>query len=144
MFMKEELKEIFDGVLKKLPLTIFCGLGVGFFTLLLTGIRELNNIKIVHENAFNSIISHNPFLFWISFLVGVLWSNSIIKEIRILSFRKAMYRMPIILIWLIAMLLLNKWQPITACKQYCLAAGATKGNIAYTQNVMRNIKFYAC
>jgi hypothetical protein len=24
----------------------------------------------------------------------------------------------------------------TACKQYCLAAGATQGNIAYTQNVM--------
>jgi hypothetical protein len=26
-------------------------------------------------------------------------------------------------------------QLITACKQYCLAAGATQGNIAYTQNV---------
>ena len=26
-------------------------------------------------------------------------------------------------------------QPLTACKQYCLAAGATQGNIAYTQNV---------
>jgi hypothetical protein len=26
-------------------------------------------------------------------------------------------------------------QPITACKQYCLAAGATQGNIAYMQNV---------
>ena len=26
--------------------------------------------------------------------------------------------------------------PLTACKQYCLAAGATQGNIAYTQNVM--------
>ena len=25
--------------------------------------------------------------------------------------------------------------PLTACKQYCLAAGATQGNIAYTQNV---------
>jgi len=25
--------------------------------------------------------------------------------------------------------------PITVCKQYCLAAGATQGNIAYTQNV---------
>ena len=24
---------------------------------------------------------------------------------------------------------------ITACNQYCLAAGATQGNIAYTQNV---------
>jgi hypothetical protein len=29
-------------------------------------------------------------------------------------------------------------QHITACKQYCLAAGATQGNIAYTQNVMRH------
>jgi hypothetical protein len=27
-------------------------------------------------------------------------------------------------------------QHITACKQYCLAAGATQGSIAYTQNVM--------
>jgi hypothetical protein len=25
---------------------------------------------------------------------------------------------------------------ITACKQYCLAAGATQGNIAYTQTVI--------
>jgi hypothetical protein len=29
-------------------------------------------------------------------------------------------------------------QPITASKQYCLAAGATQGNIAYTQNVIGN------
>ena len=27
--------------------------------------------------------------------------------------------------------------PLTACKQYCLAAGATQDNIAYTQNVSR-------
>ena len=26
---------------------------------------------------------------------------------------------------------------LTACKQYCLAAGATQGNIAYTQTVSR-------
>ena len=26
-------------------------------------------------------------------------------------------------------------QLVTACKQYCLAAGATQGNIAYAQNV---------
>jgi hypothetical protein len=31
-------------------------------------------------------------------------------------------------------------QGITACKQYCLAAGATQGNIAYTQNVVCNPK----
>ena len=28
---------------------------------------------------------------------------------------------------------------LTACKQYCLAAGATLGNIAYTQNVVSNL-----
>jgi hypothetical protein len=28
--------------------------------------------------------------------------------------------------------------PITACKQYGLAAGATQGNIAYTPTVVRN------
>ena len=31
-------------------------------------------------------------------------------------------------------------RPITACKQYCLAAGATQGNIAYTQNVSVHAK----
>jgi len=31
-------------------------------------------------------------------------------------------------------------QLITACKQYCLAAGATQGNIAYTQTVSTNNK----
>jgi hypothetical protein len=31
-------------------------------------------------------------------------------------------------------------QGITACKQYCLAAGATQGNIAYTQNVSGKLK----
>ena len=30
-------------------------------------------------------------------------------------------------------------EPLTACKQYCPAAGATQGNIAYTQNVMGKI-----
>jgi hypothetical protein len=29
-------------------------------------------------------------------------------------------------------------QPVTACKQYCLAAGATQGNIAYTRAVIHN------
>ena len=33
-----------------------------------------------------------------------------------------------------------KTQPLTACKQYCPAAGATQGNIAYTQNVMPHAK----
>jgi hypothetical protein len=33
-----------------------------------------------------------------------------------------------------------KTQPLTACKQYCLAAGAKQGNIAYTQTVMRQLK----
>jgi hypothetical protein len=31
-------------------------------------------------------------------------------------------------------------QPLTACKQYCLAAGATQGNIAYKQNVKGKLK----
>jgi hypothetical protein len=34
-----------------------------------------------------------------------------------------------------------KTQPLTACKQYCLAAGAKQGNIAYTQTVKLNLKF---
>jgi hypothetical protein len=29
----------------------------------------------------------------------------------------------------------KKHEPVTACKQYCLAAGATQGNIAYMQTV---------
>jgi len=35
---------------------------------------------------------------------------------------------------------MTKAEPLTACKQYCLAAGATQGNIAYTQTVMGNPK----
>lgn len=31
-------------------------------------------------------------------------------------------------------------QLLTACKQYYLAAGATQGNIAYTQTVVHHIK----
>jgi len=31
-------------------------------------------------------------------------------------------------------------EPLTACKQYCRAAGATQVNIAYTQNVMGKAK----
>jgi len=33
------------------------------------------------------------------------------------------------------MIFLTENHPITACKQYCLAAGATQGNNAYTQTV---------
>ena len=35
-------------------------------------------------------------------------------------------------------------QHLTACKQYCLAAGATQGNIAYTQNVIGKVAFAEC
>jgi hypothetical protein len=31
-------------------------------------------------------------------------------------------------------------KPLTACKQYYLAAGATQGNIAYTRNVIPYFK----
>ena len=41
-------------------------------------------------------------------------------------------------------LISKKAQPLTACKQYCLAAGATQGNIAYTQNVSFNPKKINC
>jgi hypothetical protein len=37
----------------------------------------------------------------------------------------------------------NKYDRITACKQYCLDAGATQGNIAYTQTVMLNFQITA-
>ena len=36
--------------------------------------------------------------------------------------------------------MVDNYQPIIACKQYCLAAGATQGNIAYTQNVIGYVK----
>ena len=35
---------------------------------------------------------------------------------------------------------MTKAEPLTACKQYCLAAGATQGNIAYTQNVSGQLR----
>ena len=36
------------------------------------------------------------------------------------------------------------YQPVTACKQYCLAAGATQGNIAYTRTVMGKLEINPC
>ena len=35
-------------------------------------------------------------------------------------------------------------QPLTVCKQYCLAAGATQGNIAYTQTVSGKLRTNSC
>ena len=43
-FMKLELKEIYSGIFKNLPVNIFCGLGIGFFTILLGDMKELKFI----------------------------------------------------------------------------------------------------
>jgi len=104
--MKEEFKEIFKGIFNNLPLNIFCVLGIGFFTILLWDMKELKFIEIIDNNPFNSIINYNPPLFWISFFVGFLWSNSFIKEIHIFTMNKILVRFPIILVWLLAILLL--------------------------------------
>ena len=106
--MKEELKEIFEGIFKKLPMNLFCGLGIGFFTILTIDLADLNTLKTLHSNPLATLINHNPLLFWTSFLVGFLWSNSLIKEMRILTYRKLIYRLPILLIWIIGMYFLKK------------------------------------
>lgn len=61
--MKEELKEIFKGIFKNLPLNIFCGLVIGFFTILLGDMKEMKFIEIIDNNSINSIINYNPPLF---------------------------------------------------------------------------------
>jgi len=104
--MERELKEIFNGIFKNLSLNIFCGLGIGFFTILSVGMKELKIIEIIGNNPFKTIINYNPPLFWISFFVGFLWSNSLIKEIQIITINKFLVRFPIILVWLLAILLL--------------------------------------
>ena len=104
--MKEEFKEIFKGIFNNLQLNIVCGLGIGFFTILSVGMKELKIIEIIDNNPFNSIINYNPPLFWISFFVGFLWSNSLIKEIQIITLNKFLVRFPIILVWLLAIILL--------------------------------------
>ena len=69
-FMKLELKEIYSGIFKNLPVNIFCGLGIGFFTILLGDMKELKFIEIIDNNPFNSIINYNPPLFGLAFLLG--------------------------------------------------------------------------
>ncbi len=49
----------------------------------------------------------------------------------------------VVVVKMMMMKMTNNKQPesnllLTACKRYYLAAGATQGNIAYTQNVMRH------
>jgi len=104
--MERELKEIFNGIFKNLALNILCGLGIGFFTILSVGMKELKIIEIIGNNPLKTIINYNPPLFWISFFVGFLWSNSLIKEIQIITINKFLVRFPIILVWLLAILLL--------------------------------------
>jgi hypothetical protein len=81
-------------------------LGIGFFTILSVAMKELKIIEITGNNPFKTIINYNPLLFWISFFVGFLWSNSLIKEIQIITLNKFLVRFPIILVWLLAILLL--------------------------------------
>jgi hypothetical protein len=107
--MKKEILEFFEGFFKKLPLSLLCGFGVGSFIILFMDTGYLNSNKITQSNLFIAMINYNPLLFWISFFIGVLWSNSLIKEMRMLSYKKFIfYRLPIILILYIAVFFLGK------------------------------------
>ena len=103
--MKEEIKEIFSGMLKKSPLNFLCGCGFGFFTQLLVDLPDLSSGSVTSGNLLSMALNHNPILFWISFSVGFLWSNSLIKEMQNINYRKLLIRLPLILAWIIAILL---------------------------------------
>ena len=102
-FIKEEVKEIFSGMLKKFLLNALCGYGFGLLTQLQVGLPDLGSGTAV--NLISMLLNQNPILFWISFSVGFLWSNSLIKEMQNINYRKSLFRLPLILVWIIAILL---------------------------------------
>lgn len=106
--IKEGFNEIFSGMFQKIPLNLFSGLGIVFFTVLVTDLENLNQVKQVGNNPFLAFVSHNPPLFWISFLVGFLWSNSMTKNLQTITLMKFIYRIPITIIWTLAIFLLSK------------------------------------
>lgn len=103
--MKEEINELFKGMTQKLPLNLLCGLGVGLLTQLLVGLPEFNSGVGTSDKLLYMVLNQNPILFWISFSVGFLWSNSLIKEMQKITLRKLIIRLPLILVWIIAILL---------------------------------------
>ena len=103
--MKEEIKEIFSGMLKKSPLNLLCGFGVGWLTQLLVVLPDLSSSLGAGNNLLSMELNQNPILFLISFSVGSLWSNSLIKEMQNINYRKLLIRLPLILVWIIAILL---------------------------------------
>jgi hypothetical protein len=103
--MKEEINELFRGMTEKLPLNLLCGFGVGLLTQILVGLSDLDSGVGISGNLLYMVLNQNPILFWISFSVGFLWSNSLIKEMQKITLRKLFIRLPLILVWIIAILL---------------------------------------
>jgi hypothetical protein len=101
---KKEIKEIFTGMLKKSPLTILFGYGTGSLSVYIT------NLEKIEEQNFSNFIPNlelNLVPFIIGFVTGFIWSNSLIKEMHNLTIKQMYYRLPIIIIWMIALLILS-------------------------------------
>ena len=106
--MKEIFNDIFGGMLKKMPINFSVGVSWGFFTIILRGDMDTSNCVLICDNLLVTIINQNLWLFSVGVLAGFLYSNSLIKDLQILSLKKAMYRFPIVLLWVLAMFILGK------------------------------------
>lgn len=102
--MKEEIKEIFSGLHKKFIINVVFGFGLALYSLFMFNQKEINKLNDI---TLYKIIENNPMLFWISFFLGFIWSNSLIKDIHLITYKKLLYRMPILLIWIILAILLS-------------------------------------
>ena len=84
--MIEEIKEIFSGMLRKSPVNLFYGLGLAMFSILFFDSQDIMTNKGSYNNMFYAILDKNPACFWLSFFVGFIWSNSMIKELQVFTF----------------------------------------------------------
>jgi hypothetical protein len=103
MITKQNLKEIFEGIfsVKKLAPNTLGGLGLCSFSLV-WGVRA--NISM-DQNILIELIKTTPVYFCISFIVGFIWMNALIKEANPLTWKKYTSLIPFIIIWMLSSLL---------------------------------------
>jgi|LakMenEpi03Aug12_release.lakeMendotaPanAssembly.Ray.scaffolds.fasta_scaffold444518_2 hypothetical protein len=114
--------EFFSGVFSKSLLNILVGLGISISTILIfelpKNIGEWSKIYNIGEGVvipmwfpLKWIVTSNPLLFCNSFIIGFLISNLLIKEMQIITFKKKLYLLSFIILWILSVLLFagNFW-----------------------------------
>jgi hypothetical protein len=95
---QSELSQIFSGpFLKKFNMNVFGGLG--FTTLLMFYSKP--------DQAYSLYQWMDTPLFWILLILGFIYTNSMISEVRNISFRQMYYRLPIVILMFLAIYFLG-------------------------------------